>query len=136
MIPIIFSTTKFKKCLMCNSDEDCLQILRDQTSASYFMGTRRPFPGGKAWPKHNGDNSLHLVLRSRMSTSHTSSLRKCYQDSFSFSNGAGALATYRRQFLIPRGLLLCVFINGFSILVKESNLGPSEYERAILTIHL
>jgi hypothetical protein len=30
------------------------------------MGTGGPFPGGKARPGHDSDNSPHLVLRSRM----------------------------------------------------------------------
>jgi hypothetical protein len=36
------------------------------------MGTRGPFPGGKALPGHDTDHLPHLVQRSRMSRSYTS----------------------------------------------------------------
>jgi hypothetical protein len=41
--------------------------------ASCPMGTRDPFPGGKARPRRDADHSPHLVPRSRMSRSYTSS---------------------------------------------------------------
>jgi hypothetical protein len=37
------------------------------------MGTGGPFPGGKVWPGREADHLPHLVPRSRMSTSYTSS---------------------------------------------------------------
>jgi hypothetical protein len=37
------------------------------------MGTGGPFPGAKARPERNADHSAHLVPRSRMSRSYTSS---------------------------------------------------------------
>jgi hypothetical protein len=41
--------------------------------ASCTMGTGRPFAGAKARPGRDADNSPHLVPRSRMSRSYTSS---------------------------------------------------------------
>jgi hypothetical protein len=34
------------------------------------MSTGRPFPRGKAWPRRDGDNSLHLLPRLRISRSY------------------------------------------------------------------
>jgi hypothetical protein len=53
-------------------------ILWVQTSSgahptSCLMGTGGPFPGGKARSGHDADHSLHLVPRSWMSRSYTSS---------------------------------------------------------------
>jgi hypothetical protein len=45
--------------------------------ASYPMGTGGPFPGGKAQPWRDADNSPHLVQGLRMSRSYTSSLLWC-----------------------------------------------------------
>jgi hypothetical protein len=41
--------------------------------ASYTMGTGGPFPGAKARPGRDPDDSPHLVQRSRMSRSYISS---------------------------------------------------------------
>jgi hypothetical protein len=41
--------------------------------ASCTMGTGGPFPGAKSRPGHDADHSPHLVPRSRMSRSYTSS---------------------------------------------------------------
>jgi hypothetical protein len=46
-------------------------------SASHPMSTGVSFPGIKAQPRHDADHSLHLVLRSRMNTSNTSSAPWC-----------------------------------------------------------
>jgi hypothetical protein len=45
--------------------------------ASCTMGTGGPFPGGKAQPRRDADNSPHLVQGLRMSRSYTSSLLWC-----------------------------------------------------------
>jgi hypothetical protein len=61
--------------------EDFSSILCVQTGswahpASCTMGTGGPFPGGKARPGRYADTHPHLVPRSWMSRSYTSSSRK------------------------------------------------------------
>jgi hypothetical protein len=51
----------------------CVQTGSEAHTASCTMGTGGPFPGGKARPGRDADHSPHLVLRSRMSRSYTSS---------------------------------------------------------------
>jgi hypothetical protein len=51
----------------------CVQTGSEAHPASYTVGTRGPFSGGKAWPRHDTEHSPHLVLRSRMNRSYTSS---------------------------------------------------------------
>jgi hypothetical protein len=51
----------------------CVQTGTGAHPASCTMGTGGPFPGGKARPGRDADRSLHLVPRSRMSRSYTSS---------------------------------------------------------------
>jgi hypothetical protein len=67
----------------------CVQNSSGAHPASCTMGTGGPLPGAKARPRHNADQSPHLVPRSRMSRSYTSSplkrLRGMEWDSFSFS---------------------------------------------------
>jgi hypothetical protein len=48
----------------------CVQTGSGAHTASCTMGTGGPFPGGKARPGRDAD---HLVLKSRMSRSYTSS---------------------------------------------------------------
>jgi hypothetical protein len=51
----------------------CDQTGSEAHPASYPMGTGGPSPGGKARPGRDPDYSPHLVPRSRMSRSYTSS---------------------------------------------------------------
>jgi hypothetical protein len=51
----------------------CFQIGSGAHPASCPMGTGGPFPGGKARPGRDADHSPHLVLRSWMSRSYTTS---------------------------------------------------------------
>jgi hypothetical protein len=51
----------------------CVQTGSGAHPASCTMGTGFPFPGGKARPGCDADHSRHLVQRSRMSRSYTSS---------------------------------------------------------------
>jgi hypothetical protein len=51
----------------------CVQIGSGAHPASCTMGTGGPFPGGKARPGRDADHSPHLVSRSWMSRSYTSS---------------------------------------------------------------
>jgi hypothetical protein len=51
----------------------CVQTGSGAHPASYKMGTGGPFPGGKARLRRDADHSPHLVPRSRMSRSYTSS---------------------------------------------------------------
>jgi hypothetical protein len=51
----------------------CVQTSSEAHPASYPIGTRGPFPGGKAWLGYDADHSPHLLLRSRMSRSYTAS---------------------------------------------------------------
>jgi hypothetical protein len=57
-------------------------------SASCPMGTGAPFPGAKARPGRDADHSPHLLPRSNMSRSYTSShpkrVRSVWSDCFSF----------------------------------------------------
>jgi hypothetical protein len=67
----------------------CVQTGSGALPASCTMGTGGgPFPGAKARPRRDANHSPHLVPRSRMSRSYTSSppkrLRGMYWDSFSF----------------------------------------------------
>jgi hypothetical protein len=55
----------------------CVQTGSGAHPASCPMGTGGPFPGGKARPRRDADHSPHLVPRSRMSRSYSSSLPKC-----------------------------------------------------------
>jgi hypothetical protein len=51
----------------------CVQTGSGIHTASCTIGTGSPFPGGKAQPGRDADHSPHLVPRSRMSRSYTSS---------------------------------------------------------------
>jgi hypothetical protein len=51
----------------------CVQTGSGAKPASNAMGAGGPFPGGKALPGRDADDSPHLVPRSRMSSSYTSS---------------------------------------------------------------
>jgi hypothetical protein len=51
----------------------CIQTGSGVHPASYPLGTGDPFSRGKAWPGCDADTHPHLVLRSRMSRSYTSS---------------------------------------------------------------
>jgi hypothetical protein len=51
----------------------CVQTRSGTHPASCSMGTGGPFPGGKVRPGRDADHSPHLVARSRMSRSCTSS---------------------------------------------------------------
>jgi hypothetical protein len=51
----------------------CVQTGSEAHPASCTMGTGGPFPGAKARPGRDADHSPHLVSRSRMSRSYTSS---------------------------------------------------------------
>jgi hypothetical protein len=51
----------------------CVQTGSGAHPASCPMGTGGPFRRGKAWPGRDADHSPHLVPRSRMSRSYTSS---------------------------------------------------------------
>jgi hypothetical protein len=51
----------------------CVQTGSGDHPASCTMGTGGPFPGAKARPGRDADHSPHLVPRSGMSTSYTSS---------------------------------------------------------------
>jgi hypothetical protein len=51
----------------------CVQTSSEAHPASCTMATGGPFPGGKARSGCDADHSPHLVLRSRMSRSYTSS---------------------------------------------------------------
>jgi hypothetical protein len=51
----------------------CVQTGSEAHPASCTMGTECPFPRGKARTGRDADHSPHLVLRSRMSRSYTSS---------------------------------------------------------------
>jgi hypothetical protein len=51
----------------------CVQNGSEPHPDSCTMGTGGPFPGAKAWPGRDADHSPHLVPRSRMSRSYTSS---------------------------------------------------------------
>jgi hypothetical protein len=51
----------------------CVQTGSETHPASCTMGTESPFPGAKAGPRRDADSSPHLVLRSWMSRSYTSS---------------------------------------------------------------
>jgi hypothetical protein len=66
----------------------CVQTGSGAHPASCTMGNGGPFPGGKARPRRDADHSPHLVPRSRMSRSYTSSppkrLRGVQWDNFSF----------------------------------------------------
>jgi hypothetical protein len=65
----------------------CVQTGSGTHPASCTMGTGGPFPGAKVRPGRDADHSPHLVPRSRMSRSYTSSppkrLHGLYWDSFS-----------------------------------------------------
>jgi hypothetical protein len=52
----------------------CVQTGSGAHPASCTMGTGGTFPEVKAWPGRDADHSPHLVPRSRMSRSYTSSL--------------------------------------------------------------
>jgi hypothetical protein len=52
----------------------CVETSSDSHPAPYLVGTGGPFPGGKARAGRDADHSPHLVPRSRMSRSYTSSL--------------------------------------------------------------
>jgi hypothetical protein len=52
----------------------CVQTGSGTHPASCTMGTGGPFPGGKARPGRDADHSSHLVPKSWMSRSNTSSL--------------------------------------------------------------
>jgi hypothetical protein len=54
----------------------CVQTSSEAHPASCTVGTGGPFPGAKARTGHDADHSPHLVPRSRMSRSYTSSLPK------------------------------------------------------------
>jgi hypothetical protein len=54
----------------------CVQTGSGAHPASCTMGTGGPFPGGKARPRRDADHSHHLVPKSWMSRSYTSSLPK------------------------------------------------------------
>jgi hypothetical protein len=58
----------------------CVQTGSGAHPASYSMDTTGPLPGGKAWPGRDADHSPHLVSRSRMSRSYTSSPPKRLHD--------------------------------------------------------
>jgi hypothetical protein len=64
----------------------CVQTGSGAHPASCPMGTGGPFPGGKARPWHDPDHSPHLVQRSWMSRSYTSSpplrFNRCVVDCF------------------------------------------------------
>jgi hypothetical protein len=49
----------------------CVQTGSGAHPASYSVGTRGPFPEGKARPGRDADHSPHLVSMSRMSRSYT-----------------------------------------------------------------
>jgi hypothetical protein len=70
----------------------CVQIGSRAHPASCTMGTGDPFPGAKAQPGCDADHSPHLLPRSRMSRSYTSSphkrLRGVQCDNFSFYGSA------------------------------------------------
>jgi hypothetical protein len=51
----------------------CVQTGSGAHPASCTMGTGGPFPGGKSAPGRDADHSPHLVPRSRMSRSYSSS---------------------------------------------------------------
>jgi hypothetical protein len=51
----------------------CVQTGSGAHPASCPMGTGGPFPGGKARPGRDADHSPHLMLRSWLSRSYTSS---------------------------------------------------------------
>jgi hypothetical protein len=51
----------------------CIQTSSEAHPASYPIGIRGSFPGGKARSGRDADHSAHLVPRSRMSRSYTSS---------------------------------------------------------------
>jgi hypothetical protein len=51
----------------------CAQTSSEAHPASYPVGTRSPFPGGKTWPCVTLTTLPHLVPSSGMSRSHTSS---------------------------------------------------------------
>jgi hypothetical protein len=51
----------------------CVQTGSEAHPASCTMGTGGPFPGAKARPGRDADHSPHLVPRSKMSRSYTSS---------------------------------------------------------------
>jgi hypothetical protein len=67
----------------------CVQTGSGTHPASCAMGSGGPFPGAKARPGRDADHSLHLVSRSRMSRSYTSSiprrLRGVQWHSFNFT---------------------------------------------------
>jgi hypothetical protein len=56
------------------SSSICVQTGSGAHPASCTMGTGGPFPGGKARPGGDADHSPHLVPRSWMSRSYTSSM--------------------------------------------------------------
>jgi hypothetical protein len=56
----------------------CVQTGSGAHPASCTMGTRGPIPRAKARPVRDADHSPHLVLKSRMSRSYTSSPPKCH----------------------------------------------------------
>jgi hypothetical protein len=58
----------------------CVQIGSGVHPDSCPMGTRVPFPRGKEWPGRDADHSPHLVPRSGMSRSYTSSPPKRLRD--------------------------------------------------------
>jgi hypothetical protein len=51
----------------------CVEIGSEAHPSSCQMGTGGILPGGKARPRRDGDHSLHLVPRSWMNRSYTSS---------------------------------------------------------------
>jgi hypothetical protein len=57
----------------------CVQTDSGAHPASCTIGTGSPFPGGKARPGRDADHSPHLVPRSKMSRSYTSSPPKRLQ---------------------------------------------------------
>jgi hypothetical protein len=66
----------------------CVQTFSVTHPASCTMGTCGPFPGAKARPVRDADRSPHLVPRSRINRSYTSSIPKRLHgvlwDSFNF----------------------------------------------------
>jgi hypothetical protein len=67
----------------------CVQTGSGAHPASYPMDTRGPFPRGKGQPGRDAENSPHLVPRSLISMSYTSSLCTyigVLWDCFTFTN--------------------------------------------------
>jgi hypothetical protein len=59
------------------SSSPCVQTGSGAHPATYPMGTRGSFPGGKVRPGRDADHLPHLVPRLRMSRNYTSSPPMC-----------------------------------------------------------